>query len=266
LQITGVAMKRLLVCLLLLSATGCGTRSGNSHVQPEPELAQLGVPEWLTEGGRTTALELMRFSIRTPVIFRLRIYRDGAVIHEVSVGKAMIRRCADSFRDRGGSYSVDTPGTTVGGQGVLFFGHPSRVIGGGGWNAAEVTDHPDFARLSLRGSVHMTVPNGSMYASLDEDATAKLSDILTVAEMEHSAKGQLVFRATAEAEGSVNLSYNSLQEPQRIMCQKWEVYERGKQRNSGHVYFWELIVESGGGWEPTADAKVESGSSTSQAN
>ena len=239
-QTTGVAMKRLLVCLLLLSATGCGTRSGNSSKQPEPELTSLRVPEWLTEGDRTAALEIMRFSIRTPVIFRLRIYRDGAVIHELSVGKAMIRRCADSFRDRGGSYSVDTPGTTVGRQGVLFFRHPSRVVGGGhgAWNAAEVTDHSDFARLSLRGSVHIEVPNGSMNASLDEDVTAKLSDIFTVAEMEQSAKGQLVFRVTAGGGGlSANLDYNSLQEPQRVMYRKWEVHEKGKQRNSGHVYF-----------------------------
>ena len=260
-------MKRLIACLLLLSATGCGTRSGKSYVQPEPELTALGDTEWLTEGDRTAALEIMRFSIRTPVIFRLRIYRDGAVIHEVSVGKAMIRRCADSFRVHRRSYSVDTPGTTVGGQGVLFFRHPSRVVGGGGWNAAEVTDHPDFARLSLRGSVHIEVPNGSMNASLDEDVTAKLSDIFTVAEMEQSAKGQLVFHATAGGGGrSANLDYNSLQEPQRVMYRKWEVHERGKPRNSGHVYFWELIVESGGGWEPTADAKGKPGSSTSQAN
>ena len=85
-------MKRLLVCLLLLSATGCGARSGNSSEQPEPELTQLRVPEWLNEGDRAAALEIWRFSIRTPVIFRLRIYRDGAVIHEASVGEAMISR------------------------------------------------------------------------------------------------------------------------------------------------------------------------------
>jgi hypothetical protein len=233
----------------------------------EPELAHLGVPGWLNQGDSTGALKMWRFSILTPVMFRLRIHRDGAVIHEVSVGEAMKGRCADLLRDRGRE-AVDSPRATVSGQGVLFFRQEHiPTVGISSRDLTDGTDPPSFAKLSLSGSVRMdNTDTGSMEASMHEDVTTKLSDFLTVAELEQSVKGQLVFRGTGGGGGTVKLDHNSLQKPQRVMYRRWKVYEKGNRQNSEHVYLWELIVESGGGWAPRADAKGKPGSSTSQTN
>lgn len=205
------AVSLVLSVLLFMSFS---LRMVESTPSQEPELSHLGVPGWLNQGDSTGALKMWRFSILTPVMFRLRIHRDGAVIHEVSVGEAMKGRCADLLRDRGRE-ALDSPRATVSGQGVLFFRQEHiPTVGISSRDLTDGTDPPSFAKLSLSGSGRMdNTGTGSMEASMHEDVTTKPSDFLTVAELEQSVKGQLVFRGTGGGGGTVKLDHNSLQKP-----------------------------------------------------
>lgn len=254
-------MKRLLVGLLLIGMAGCGGKPNVPHPDSENWMQFLDVFDFFEtddtrsrdNGIQAVDIRIWHFSTKKPLILRLRVYRDGKVVHEKTVGQAMTKLCDEWVKEQMVGFSLDSPDTTVSTNGVLLFKDPFREMFGPSKQLGDLTEPSNFVQLSLTGRMLFERSGSTTFKSYREKITIKASDVYTADEIEQSAKGLLRFLATdSTATGDSAHLNEPMQQPEILDSARWEIFEKDNSSQRKRVYRFELTLESLNSWQAPA--------------